>query len=67
LPLLREDKWIGMVDPPLTPDDKPSPAEMADLASRLLAELSRDDPRIAAKVRELGSLPSRTRSQRPRR
>lgn len=43
-----------MVEPPLTPEDKPTPDEFAGLASRLLEEMSRNDLRLADRMRELG-------------
>lgn len=46
-----------MVQPPLSPEDKPTRDELARLAGRLLDEMSAHDTRLAERMRRLGLEP----------
>jgi hypothetical protein len=43
-----------MVEPPLDPEDKPTPEQFARVAWRLLSELAETDPKIAERLRREG-------------
>ena len=47
------------VEPPIEPEDRPTPEQFRQVASRLLMELAETDAAIAERLRRAGLLPDK--------